>query len=214
MMHKEWLRKAIMTSIIILFPIAVGIYFWDELPQTMVTHWSANGTPDGFSSKAFAVFVPTLVIFAAHWICAVSMLLFSNYKKQSPKAVGFVLWIMPAVSVFCNAMMYAAAFGAEWNISVIAPVLFGLLFAVIGNYLPKVRQNAVFGIKLPWTLKNEENWNKTHRLAGKVWMVGGALQMLAAFVPKYAFAIFLVVLVLLVLIPTVYSYCLYRKTRA
>ncbi|MBQ5748739.1 MAG: SdpI family protein, partial [Oscillospiraceae bacterium] len=59
----------------------------------------------------------------------------------------------------------------------------------------------------------EENWNKTHRLAGKVWTIGGVLQMLAAFLPQYAFAIFLTVIVVMVLIPTLYSYALYRKMR-
>ncbi|MBQ5748774.1 MAG: DUF1648 domain-containing protein, partial [Oscillospiraceae bacterium] len=162
LMRKKWLKNTIAASIVILFPIVFGIYFWDELPQTMTTHWGADGTPDGFSSKAFAVFVPTLFIFAAHWVCSLATMLKGKFDKQNVKAVGIVLWIMPVVSVFCNAMVYAAALGYTWKINVIAPILFGLLFIVLGNYMPKIRQNAVYGIKLPWTLKNEENWNKTH----------------------------------------------------
>jgi len=55
--------------------------------------------------------------------------------------------------------------------------LLGFAFAGMGIYMPKLKQNYYAGFKLPWTLESEENWNATHRLAGKIWPVGGLLQI-------------------------------------
>ncbi|MFQ8814402.1 MAG: SdpI family protein [Gallintestinimicrobium sp.] len=49
---------------------------------------------------------------------------------------------------------------------------------VIGNYLPKVKQNNTIGIRVVWSLMDEENWNATHRFSGKLWMASGILCML------------------------------------
>jgi uncharacterized membrane protein len=106
-------------------------------------------------------------------------------------------------------MVYATALGYGINVEIIMPLLVGLMFIIVGNLLPKCRQSYTLGIKLPWTLHNEENWNKTHRLAGKLWVVGGIITMASALIGS--FWILLSVLILMVAIPTIYSYCLYRK---
>ena len=89
--------------------------------------------------------------------------------------------------------------------------MLGLLFLIIGNYLPKARQNYTIGIKIPWTLANEENWNRTHRLAGYLWMICGILMIfncLTRFVP----AIWLFgILLIMVLVPCIYSFWLHAK---
>ena len=83
------------------------------------------------------------------------------------------------------------------------------MFLVIGNYLPKVKQNWYLGIKLPWTYADEENWNKTHRLAGKLWFVGGLLFILNFFLQIRGIELWL--MIVLVLIPVIYSYLYSRK---
>ena len=60
----------------------------------------------------------------------------------------------------------------------------GLMFAAIGNYFPKCRPNRTVGIRIIWTLGSEENWNATHRFAGKVWVIGGLIMVLAALLPE------------------------------
>ena len=89
------------------------------------------------------------------------------------------------------------------------PVLVGLLIMGLGNYLPKCRQNYTSGIKLPWTLYDEDNWNRTHRMAGRLWMVGGLGIMVSAF--WGGGTLLLAVILAITLIPGIYSYCLYRK---
>ena len=90
------------------------------------------------------------------------------------------------------------------------PILIGLLFIVIGNYMPKTKQSYTMGIKLPWTLASEENWNRTHRLAGFLWVIGGVYFLAMTFI-GWSLVAFLIPLAVMVLVPAVYSYLLYRK---
>ena len=123
---------------------------------------------------------------------------------------GVVFWIAPAISLFGIGSTYASALGQTLPIDRLALLLLGIVFAIVGNYLPKCRQNYTIGIKLPWTLDDTENWNKTHRLAGFLWVIGGIVFLIGAFLPGGA-VLTLVTALVMVLVPTGYSYMLYRK---
>ncbi len=105
--------------------------------------------------------------------------------------------------------MYGTAAGMKVNIGMVTNIIIGILFMVVGNYIPKSKQSYTVGIKLPWTLASTENWNKTSRLAGKLWIVGGILFIINAFL-LYSGVLFIVIL-LMAVIPAVYSFCLYKK---
>lgn len=199
----------ILTTIVLLLPILIGLLLWNRLPDQIPSHWDVNGEVDGWSSKAFAVFFFPALLLAVHWLCVLASCADPKSKEYHPKAAQLVLWTCPVLSLLLNTMVYAAALGYEINIEIIMPLLVGLMFIIVGNLLPKMRQSYTMGIKLPWTLHNEENWNKTHRFGGKVWVIGGIITMATAFVGS--FWILLGVLVLMVAAPTLYSYLLYRK---
>lgn len=123
-----------------------------------------------------------------------------------------MLWIFPALSLFSCGIVYAASSGADVNIGLIVPLLIGLMFAAIGNYLPKCRQNYTIGIKIKWTLENEENWNATHRFGGKVWVFGGLFMMACVFLPESLIPLVLPVsIILLAAVPIIYSYLYHKK---
>lgn len=201
----------LLTSFIIILPILFGLLVWNRLPERMVTHWGVDGTANGWSSRSFAVFAMPLFILAAHWFCAFCTAWDPKNENQNNKVVGLVLWICPVVSLFSNALVYAAAFGKELDAYFITCILIGVLFVVTGNYLPKCRWNSTIGIKVKWALQSEQNWNATHRLAGKAWVVGGILVIFSALLPEsiamYALMAFLT---LLALLPTGYSYYYYK----
>ena len=199
----------IITSIMLLLPMLVGLLLWDQLPQQVPSHWNIHGEVDGWSSKPFAVFGLPGILLAMHWTCVLASCADPKAKNYTPKMLTVVLWICPVLSLVLNSMVFAAALGYQINIEIILPLLSGLLFIIIGNLLPKCRQSYTMGIKLPWTLANEENWNKTHRLGGKVWVIGGAIIMATSL--WGSFWILMGATLLMVLIPTVYSYCLYRR---
>lgn len=210
-MLKENKRTLIITSIVTILPILIGVFLWNRLPDVMATHFGINNEANGFSSKVFAVFGLPLLLLALEWFGA--LVTSHDPKKQniSPKMFSFVLWIIPAVSLFCAATIYPYNLGYQIDITFIAELLLGVIFIVVGNYLPKARQNYTIGIKIPWTLANEENWNRTHRLAGYLWVIGGILMIIAALTgianAKWMLAIFFI----LALVPFVYSYWLHVK---
>ena len=211
-MKKYSKMQLIITSVAILIPVIVGLFLWNKLPDRVVTHWNGNGEPDGWSSKGFAVFGMPLILLAAHWVAIFFTTHDPRNKYQNRKILDMIILLMPIASLgFCDAA-YAAALGYEININMIVCAFLGVLFILIGNYLPKCKQNYTIGIKVIWALDDEENWNRTHRLAGRVWTISGALILLTALIgqPMILFFIFAA----MVLIPTVYSYLYYRKNRS
>ena len=208
MIKKHW-KLLILTSIITLLPILAGIILWEQLPQQLPIHWNTNGEADGWSSKSFAVFgLPPLLLFI-QWIGVFAIVADPKKKNHSDKVLHLSFWIVPVLSMMSAATIYVTAIGKELMVGAIAPVFLGLLFVIIGNYLPKCKQNYTIGIKIPWTLNSEENWNKTHRVAGWVFVIGGFVVIAAGFC-KIGWLILPLVL-LMVLVPLVYSFLLHRK---
>lgn len=211
-MLKENKFKAIVSSVIILLPVLFGLIMWDALPDTMTTHWGADSSGAGTYTKAFEVFGLPLILLAVHFIGLFFTSRDKKQKDQNKKALGMIFWISPFLSLFISGIVYATAFGKEFSFGMLTPAMLGIMFIFIGNYLPKIKQNRTLGIKISWTLNNEENWNKTHRFGGKVWVIGGLILLFSVFLPYTAMVpTFVCVVIAMVAIPTVYSYCIYKK---
>jgi len=208
MIKKNW-KILLITSIAILLPIVAGLILWNKLPQQVPFHWNATGDVDGWAGKPFAVFGMPAIMLGFHWLCVLATSADPKKTGHTPKMVSLVLWIIPVLNALLSAMVYAVALGQSIRVEIVMPVIMGLLLTIVGNYLPKCKQNYTIGIKIPWTLNSEENWNKTHRFAGWVWTFGGLGIMVTGF-----FGIFWIPLSLLlpmVLLPMIYSYILHRK---
>ena len=201
----------LLTSLIVLLPMIAGMCLWNRLPQSVPTHFDGSGQADGWSSREFAVFGLPLFVLLLHWICIAAVMADPKAKNLSQKILHLTLWISPAVSLFSGISTYGAALDAPINTARIANLLLALIFIAIGNYLPKCAPNYTVGIRLPWTLHDEENWRRTHRFAGFLWMIGGILLLPAALLSTM-WVTFAVVLVL-TLLPVVYSFLLYLRTR-
>lgn len=199
----------IVTTLVMLIPIIVGLLIWDRLPEQVPTHWGINGEVDGWSSKAFTVFGLPGILIALHWVCVLASHADPGSKNYHPKMIRLVLWICPVIGLILTTFVYGAALGYDLNIETIMPLLVGLMFVTVGNLLPKCRHSYTMGIKLPWTLASEENWNATHRFGGKVWVIGGIVTMLTALFGN--FWILMIILGVMVIVPTVYSYLYYRN---
>ena len=208
-MSKRRIGLSILTSIIILLPMVAGLFLWNRLPEQIPFHWNAAGEIDGWASKAVAVFVPSAAMLALQWLCV--LVTSTDPKKQNhpEKVKVLVLWLIPLITVFISALMYVSALGGSVRVEMLMPILLGLLFVAIGNYMPKCKQNYTIGIKIPWTLASEENWNRTHRLAGWVWVGGGVVMLLSGFLG--IFWLTLVPAIIMVAVPLIYSYILHKK---
>lgn len=210
-MIKKTIKLLLITSAVILLPLLAGVILWNKLPETIATHFGADGAADGWSSRSFAVVFLPLFMLAVHWLCTLVTAADPKHKNVDGKPLGLMLWICPMSSLLVGGVIYTTALGYAIDIPMVMGLFFGCLFVVIGNYMPKCRQNYTVGIKLPWTLSDEDNWNRTHRLAGWLWTLGGfAVIIVAFFGSALAYAMLGIILVM-VLIPTIYSYILYKK---
>ena len=171
---KENRMKIIITSLITLAPILLGGLFWDRLPDQIATHFGQGNVPDGWSSKPMTVFGLPLILVALHLFCIFITLNDPKKKNIGRKILPIIFWMIPIISLLVNSATYGIALGLKIDIGLIVSLLLGLLFIIFGNYMSKIRQNYTVGIRLPWTLSSEDNWDKTHRLAGKLWIVGAS----------------------------------------
>ena len=208
MIKKNW-KILLITSIAILLPIVAGLILWNQLPDRMPSHWNASGEIDGWSSKPFAVFGMPAIMLGFHWLCVLATSADPKKTGHTPKMLNLVLWIIPVLHALLSIIVYAVALGQTVRVEIVMPVVIGLLLTIVGNYLPKCKQNYTIGIKIPWTLNSEENWNKTHHLAGWVWTFCGFGIMATGFIG--IFWIPLSLILPMVLIPVIYSYVLHRK---
>ena len=162
-----------------------------------------------------ALFWYPIFLLAAQWLVVFWVFHDWKNKDQNPKALGMVVWVLPATSLFLQLTAGAVLQGGDAADVLIAAFFFffGVMFLVLGNYMPKIRQNHTLGIRVKWTLASEENWNATHRFAGKVWVAGGLLCMVCALIPSIVvvLAAFVVLILVMALVPTVYSYRFYRR---
>ena len=203
-------KTLVITSLICLLPIIVGALVYKRLPETIATHFDLNGNPDGWSSRAFAVFGLPAILLAVNLLLPFMLRADPKHENMSGALVNITIWTIPVLSLLCSGLTLGRALGYAVRIERVLPVFMGMLFILIGNYLPKTKQSYTMGIKLPWTLASEENWNRTHRLAGFLWVLAGIYFIVMSFI-GWSFPAFMLPLVVMVLVPMAYSYILYRK---
>ena len=203
-MFKKNKLSLIISSIVIMLPTLFGVIFYDALDSGDYADKSMGG-------RGFAVFAIPTILLLFHWLCIIVTSLDKRNVEQSSKVTAMVLWIIPVISVFISVFFYSVMLGKDIDIKLIFCILFGALFVILGNYMPKCKRNSVIGIKTHHTLSSDENWNKTHRLAGILWFFGGLLMLGGIFLElKAALTVMFVLIAVLIIVPVVYSWRYYK----
>ncbi len=203
-------KESVISVIISIFLFAiVNLLFYKKMPETLPTHWGFNNKIDGYSSKFTALITtPLLLIFLNIFSC----FMLDNDPKNKDKN-NFVITIgkatIPLVMLITFVISVFYGLGKKINVMVIISIFVGFLLILIGNYLPKTKRNYTVGIKLPWTLNSDENWNKTHRLAGYFFILGGIFFLFTPFIGN-EYLIFLTFMIIGI-IPAIYSFYLYKN---
>ena len=202
-------KMILLTSVLVFIPMLIGLTLWNRLPEEIPVHFNSAGEPDNYASKAFAVFFIPLFLWVIHLLTGFITLADPKKQNISDKIFMLILYICPLTGIFGDIVMYTKALNIPVSVNMIGNLFVGIIFVVVGNYLPKSRQNYTVGIKLPWTLSDSENWNKTHRFAGILWIICGVILVMNAFLD----IIWVVpaVIVTAVLLPTVYSFLFFSK---
>lgn len=187
-LRKLWAYSALIIALMFAF----SFWAWPQVPADALvpTHWNAAGQADGFGPKWVGLLLLPLV-------CVGVVALFSLIRYVDPKraniersATAFQATLF-GVLIFMLALHGAAILnivGYTFNLSYVAAPAVGLMFIIMGNYMGKIRRNYMFGVRTPWTLASELSWNKTHRLAGKLFVIAGVLILLTTlWEPAFAF---------------------------
>ena len=189
----------VLSGLLTLLPTILGLVFWNDF------RFPAN------AKMLFVVWGP-LILLMAQIFCLVFTLKDPKNQEQSPQIVNMVIWILPMISVFLSGTVYMIARGSVVSMTGFSFLFLGLMFAIMGNFMPKCKQNSTIGIKVKWALQDEENWRATHRFAGRLWVVGGILFMGLVFLPeKWLIPGLFAGIFVLAFTPMFYSYFYYRK---
>ena len=206
--------------LIVIMPIIYLAIVWSQLPEKVALHFNLKGNIDRYGSKNELLL---LVLLLTALNVGIYFLLTNMYRidpkknaadnKSRLRRIGF------AVSVFMSAILCLIIYSSiHGNIKFGIPLILsgtGLLFAFMGNYMHNIKPNYFAGFRLPWTLNNDENWKKTHALGGRLWFAGGLfIAVVCLFTPPLiSLIIFFTVMVVITIIPGVFSYRLYKKQK-
>ena len=199
-MWKTHKKTVILTFILTLLPMVAGIVLWDRLPEVMATHWGMDNEPNGWTSKPMAVFGLPLICAVLLALCVFATDKDNRSENITKKAKTMVLWIIPLITWVCSAVTYGYALEWKMNIGLIACVLLGVVFIVLGNQMPKQQPNRTFGIRTKLTLSDEDVWRASHRFGGWLFTVGGVVVIIGALLQWWVSLVVLVVIAALCLI--------------
>jgi uncharacterized membrane protein len=194
-------------------------YIWDRLPQTIPVHFGLDGLPDRFGNKRELIWI--MIILTA--VALLIYFLLMNIHKIDPKkkytasTSGVMKKISMVIIILLSFLSVFILYSTLHAKTTGMPLLFcglSLFLAYLGNLMHSIKPNYFAGFRIPWTLENEDNWKKTHRLASKIWFAGGIiLAVISLLLPvKLVIIVFLVAVLIMSIIPVVYSYRLFKSS--
>lgn len=200
-----------------ILPIAYLWSIYSTMPATVPLHYGINGTIDKYGSKHELFSVQAILLFVSLLVYFLMKFLpYIDPKKQVKIGAATFQKLAFGLVFFFSALNLAIVYGATHQTfkldKILLPII-GLLLAFIGNIMNSIKPNYFAGVRTPWTLESEDNWRATHRLAGKVWFVGGILlTIMILFIPTPAAKIvFLGSIAIMTFWPVIYSYVYFKQ---
>jgi uncharacterized membrane protein len=206
-------KRDIFALISLVLFIIISIYFYTVLPKTVPVHFNSDGFPDNYSSKTNLIFIGISIAISLYILLTFIPMIDPFKKKIEPKYHSILIFrdIAMAFILIIFVFTYLSAKEGSARTELLG-IIIGVLFILLGNYLPRLPRNFFFGIRSPWTLASEIVWVRTHRISG-IWFVIAGILLIILNLLKVKLHISLLV----VLTPTVlycailYPYFLYRK---
>lgn len=209
---RDWPLWIIMAGLLL-----ASILVYPHLPDKVPGHWNIQGQVDAYYSRSFGAFFAPFLTIAIYLLMLLIPLLDprrDNYQRFSG-AYTFLRWSLVVFFMLVYAATILVAMGYQVDVALMVKALVAILFIVIGNFMGQFRHNYFVGIKTPWTLANEEVWQRTHRMGGRIWVLGGFVCLaMAPLQANWSAYVFFAVLFLMTCIPVVHSYLVYTKLQS
>ncbi len=181
-------RPALLSAALVAASAALGLWAYGHLPDgaRIAIHFGLDGQPNGFAPKGPGLAtLPVISALVLALLCALPRMVRQKGLEASAGPYGLMLIGVMAVMLVAQAAVVARTIDPAVDVLRYVFVAVGVLFALLGNILGKVRHNFIFGIRTPWTLMNETVWDKTHRFTGRLMFVGGlVLTLTGLFAPN------------------------------
>lgn len=214
---KNSTQNLLIALVLLAIPFGYAAYLYPYLPASIPTHFNIKGEADAWGEKSTIFLGPSILA----GVGLFTFFILSNIKNFDPKRYKsaddglykkFALFLVGFLSALAIIITYSSS-GGDINVTKLLFPFLGLSFSALGWYMPKLHQNYFAGFRLPWTLENVDNWNETHKVAGKYWMYGGLVQAISTLlVPSMpAIIIFLSITAIMVIIPTIFSYRMFKN---
>lgn len=219
---RRFFTSPLLAIIILAAPAILAAILYPGLPESIPVHFNAEGKADKFDHKS-SIWIHISILFT---IGLGVYLLVSNIHKIDPKKTASVSvdtykMIAIIVAVFLaviNTVLVLSMSNTFKNFNIIKLVLpsVGLLMAVLGYCMRNIKPNYFIGLRLPWTLEDEENWAATHQLAVKIWVPAGIAMAVASLVFPFmtSFIITMALTLIIIIVPSIYSYRFYKNKKA
>ena len=212
----RYFKESVLWALIIL-PYIYLATIWNELPAQVPTHFNMAGNPDDWSGKTTLLFLPGALGLGIYFLMLSIPILDPKKKIQQMGGKYFTFRLMLTLffSLLATYLLYISNAGSLKKPNMLI-ALVGALFAILGNYFQTVRPNYFIGIRTPWTLESEQTWKKTHRLGGRLWIIGGVLITVLSFMISNNLTLaitFWTLLSVMVIVPVVFSYTEFQKDK-
>jgi uncharacterized membrane protein len=205
----------IVSLIFVAVMLGVAVWIYPHLPVQTPSHWDAHGNVNGWMPRFWAAAIWPLTMLGLALLLAVLPAISPRRFEIAPfaRVYGIVVVATLAFLLVVGTIALLAGAGRHASMELVVPIAVGALLMVIGNFMGKFRRNFFIGIRTPWTLTNDLVWERTHRLAGWLFVLAGLVGIVGALL--HASPVVLVVAALAAgFIPIVYSYWLYRQVEA
>lgn len=208
-LRRDWPLWILMAGLLI-----TAVWVYPHLPEKVPSHWNIRGDVDAYSSRFFGAFFAPILTVGLYFL----MLLVpyidpkrDNYQRFTP-AYTFLRWSLVVFFSVIYAATILVALNYPINIGLIVKAMVSILFLIIGNYMGQFRHNYFVGIRTPWTLANEEVWQRTHRFGSKIWVIGALICLAMSLVEAaWGAVVFFIAVMVMTIIPIVYSYIIFLK---
>lgn len=218
MKNKKHFNLSLILLALAFLIVLVSLVF---MPERVPIHYDFDGNIDNYGSKYVYLAIPGSALLV--WIFLHLIARFAYKEKPENQkliyltsaCVNFVFIILEIIFVALNFVN-----GDKKPIdNIIYPILnvtLGIVFIIIGNFLPKLTKNKLIGLRTPWSLYNDNTWNISQRYGGYI-LVGTGFILITAtgFVSGiYNFIVLFSCLVLMIVLALLFSYLAYKKERA